>query len=105
MLVPRTPSPPLAYARRQRHEDHHLCTYGTLCACRHRGSRALQSVDRRRGPTLPSLTDALCPQARLRRLTINALGELAMRTPLTANVFGLLPPPPMPPINSADTRL
>jgi hypothetical protein len=28
-----------------------------------------------------------------------------MRTPLTVHVFGLLPPPPMPYVNSADTRL
>ena len=31
------------------------------------------------------------------------LGELAMRTPITAHVFGLLPPPPIPQV--CDTRL
>ena len=97
----------LHYARRQRHEDHHLCTVGTLRACRHRGSRErLQSMERRCGPTLPSLTAALCPQARSPAgLTINSLGELAMRTPITAHVFGLLPPPPIPQVCTADTRL
>jgi len=28
-----------------------------------------------------------------------------MRTPLTAHVFGLLPPPPIPQVYSADARL
>jgi hypothetical protein len=31
------------------------------------------------------------------------LGELVMRTPITAHVFGLLPPPPIPQV--CDTRL